>query len=65
VAAYALKGDLTRAAAELAEARRLGGDNRYASIAAYKSLQRFGATAIDALAEETFFAGLRAAGVPE
>ena len=53
------------AAAELAEARRLSGDNRYASVAAYKAVQRFGSPAFDALAEETFFAGLRKAGVPE
>jgi TolB-like protein/Flp pilus assembly protein TadD len=65
LSAYALKGDLGRAAEELADARRLSGDNRYVSIAAYKSAQRFGAPAIDALAEETFFAGLRKAGLPE
>jgi adenylate cyclase len=64
LSAYALKGDLRRAAEELGEARRLSGDNRYASIAAYKAAQRFGATAIDALAEETLFLGLRKAGVP-
>jgi TolB-like protein/class 3 adenylate cyclase len=65
LSAYALKGDLPRAGAELAEARRLSGDNRYASIAAYKGAQQFGAAAFDALAEETFFAGLRKAGLPE
>ena len=32
-AAYALKGDIERAAAELAEARRVAGDDRYSSIA--------------------------------
>ena len=31
--AYALKGDTQRAAAELAEAKRLVGDDRYSSIA--------------------------------
>jgi adenylate cyclase len=65
LSAYALNGDTERAEAELSEARRLSGDSRYASIAAYKAAQRFGASAIDALAEETFFAGLRIAGVPE
>jgi hypothetical protein len=35
--AYALKGDLDRAAAELAEARRLRGDGRYSSIARLKA----------------------------
>jgi TolB-like protein/class 3 adenylate cyclase len=63
--AYALKGDAKRAAAELAEARRLSGDNRYTSIARYKAAQSFGSTRTQALAEETFFAGLRQAGVPE
>ncbi len=65
LSAYALKGDLVRASAELTEARRLSGDNRYASVAAYKAVQRFGAPAFDSLAEQTFFAGLRKAGVPE
>jgi TolB-like protein/class 3 adenylate cyclase len=65
VSAYALKGDARRAAAELAEARRLSGDSRYASIASYKAPQRLGAPSIMALAEKTFFAGLRKAGVPD
>jgi adenylate cyclase len=65
LSAYALKGDLHRAAAELAEARRLSGDNRYASIAAYKGARRLGAPSINTLAEQTFFAGLRKAGVLE
>jgi TolB-like protein/class 3 adenylate cyclase/Flp pilus assembly protein TadD len=64
VSAYALHGDLRRAAAELAEARRLSSANRYASIAAYKTAQPFGAASIQTLAEETFFAGLRKAGMP-
>ncbi len=61
--AYALKGDLALAAAELAEARRLSRDNRYASIAQYKA--SFGTSQVDTLAETTFLAGLRRAGVPE
>ena len=65
VSAYALKGDLRRAAAELAEARRQSGDNRYASIAAHKAAQSFGAASIHTLADETFFAGLRKSGVPD
>jgi TolB-like protein/class 3 adenylate cyclase/Flp pilus assembly protein TadD len=65
VAARALKGDLPRAAIELAEARRLSGDNRYSSITAYKDTGRLGAESIDRLAEATFYAGLRLAGVPE
>jgi tetratricopeptide (TPR) repeat protein len=62
---YALRGDVARAGLELVEARRLSRDNRYASVAAYKAAQRFGSPAFDALAEETFFAGLRKGGVPE
>ena len=63
--AYALKGDRDRAATELAQARQLSGDSRYASIARYKSTQSFGSPTTHALAEDTFFAGLRKAGVPE
>jgi tetratricopeptide (TPR) repeat protein len=65
VSAYALQDDQRRAAAELTEAHRLSGDNRYASIAAHKATPWLGAAANYALAEETFFAGLRKAGVPE
>jgi adenylate cyclase len=64
-AAYALKGETDRAAVELAEARRLSRDNRFASIARFKSIQSYGAPRTQALAEDTFFAGLRKAGVPE
>jgi hypothetical protein len=35
---YALKGDSERAAVELAEARRLVGDNRYSNIASGSNL---------------------------
>ena len=62
--AYALMGDLDRAAAELAEARRLLGGRAYSSIAAMKS-RYWGVPSIRALHEDTFFAGLRKAGVPE
>ena len=58
--AYALKGETERAAVELAEARRLSGDNRFSSIARLKALGYF-----RALVETTFFAGLRKAGMPE
>jgi adenylate cyclase len=64
-AAYALKGEMERAPIELAEARRLSRDNRFASIARFKSIQSYGSPRTQALAEETFFAGLRKAGVPE
>ena len=63
--AYALKGEMDRAATELAEARRLSSDNRFASIARFKSIQSYGSPRTQALAEDTFFAGLRKAGVPE
>jgi adenylate cyclase len=64
--AYALKGDLNRAGAELAEARRLSADDRYSSIARLHA-SFFGAPApkVLALAEATFFVGLRKAGMPE
>ena len=63
-AAYALTGNTEGAAAELIEARRLSGDNRYATIAGFKRSAALGAK-LYALAEDTFFAGLRKAGVPE
>jgi TolB-like protein/Tfp pilus assembly protein PilF len=62
--AYALRGEIERAAAELAEARRLAGDDRYSSIARLK-VGYFGVPKIRALYEATYFAGLRKAGVPE
>ena len=61
--AYGLKGEMDRAAVELAEARQLSRDNRYDSIARYRS--SFGSSRINELAEPTFLAGLRRAGVPE
>jgi len=63
--AYALKGDRERAAAELAEARRLSGGDRYSSLARLKALANFGVSKIRALYEATYFAGLRKAGMPE
>jgi TolB-like protein/class 3 adenylate cyclase len=66
-AAYALKGDTQRAAAELAEARRLAPDDRFASIARLKAApgEIFKAPKIRAWLETTFLAGLRKAGLPE
>jgi adenylate cyclase len=63
--AYALKGGSERAAAELAEARRLSGGGRFLSIAHSKTVFDFGVPKVRALYEATFFAGLRKAGMPE
>jgi Flp pilus assembly protein TadD len=66
-AAYALRGETERAAAELAEARKLSGGDRFSSIAHLKALPGawWGVPKIRALFEATYFAGLRKAGVPE
>ena len=68
--AYALGGQTERAAAELAEARRLSGDNRYSSIARLRvaglsGSGTWGVPKVRALFEATYFAGLRKAGVPD
>ena len=64
---YALKGDTERAAAELAEARRLSGDDRYSSVARLRATNTagLGVPKVRALFEDTYFAGLRKAGMPE
>ena len=64
-AAYALKGNTERAAAELAEARRLSGDRRFASLARLRAARSWGVPKIRTLYETTYFAGLRKAGLPE
>jgi len=66
-AAYGLKGDLPRAAAELAEARKLNGNGSPASIAAERtgSAKDFTAPSTRALLETTYLTGLRQAGVLE
>ena len=65
--AYALKEETKRAAAELAEARRLDGGNLFSSIAHLKTYPGawLGVPKIRALYEATYFAGLRKAGMPE
>ena len=63
-AAYAVRGDIERAAAELAEARRLTSDDRYSSVARLKAVGYFGVPKVRALYEATYFAGLRKAGMP-
>jgi len=70
-AAYALNGEAERAAAELAESRRLGGG--FSSLARLKARGGFFGGSpgywrvpkVRAMLEATFFAGLRKAGVPE
>jgi adenylate cyclase len=65
-AAYALNGETERAAAELAEARRLSGDDRFSSFARLRAIVgHWGVPKIRALFEATYFAGLRLAGMPE
>jgi tetratricopeptide (TPR) repeat protein len=64
-AAYGLKGEAERAAAELGEARRLDWGDRYSSIARLRAARYFGVPKIRALFEATYFVGLRKAGVPE
>jgi tetratricopeptide (TPR) repeat protein len=63
--AYALKGETERAAAELSEARRLVGDDRYSSIARVTATGYWGVPKMRALFEATYFVGLRKAGMPE
>jgi TolB-like protein len=63
--AYALKDETECAAAELAVARNLSGDDRYSTISRLKAVGYFGLPKVRALCETTFFAGLRKAGVPE
>jgi adenylate cyclase len=62
--AYALRGDLERARTALLESRRLFGGNALSSIAAMKAGAAW-ASAVPTLYDETFFAGLRKAGMPE
>jgi adenylate cyclase len=65
-AAYALRGESERAAAELAEARRLVGDDRWSSMARVRAVGGYwGVPKVRTLYETTVFAGLRKAGMPE
>jgi TolB-like protein/Tfp pilus assembly protein PilF len=64
--AYALRGETERAAAELAEARKLAGERPFSSITQLKATSRmWEVPKVQALAEATYFAGLRKAGMPE
>jgi TolB-like protein/DNA-binding winged helix-turn-helix (wHTH) protein len=65
-AAYGLKGELPRATAELADARRFSGNGSPTSISAARATgAKDFAPGIQALLEKTYLAGLRQAGVPE
>jgi TolB-like protein/Tfp pilus assembly protein PilF len=65
-AAYALSGELDRAATELAEARRLRGEGSLSSIAKMKAGGLWGTLSPKTtLFEATLLAGLRKAGMPE
>jgi predicted Zn-dependent protease len=63
--AYALKGETERAIAERAEARRLGGEGSWSSIAGMRRGTRYETPTIRALAEATLYDGLRKAGMQE
>jgi adenylate cyclase len=63
--ACGLEGETERAAAELAEARKLSGDGRYSSGTLLRADRHWGVPKIRALFETTFLAGLRKAGMPE
>ena len=62
--AYALKGDSELTAAELAEARKLGGE-RWQSIGRIRAGTRYEVPANRAFADATFYKGLRKAGMPK
>ena len=62
-AAYALKGQTERAQGELAEAQKLS--KAYSSLADVEKSTWFDNSKIRALAEATYFLGLRKAGLPE
>jgi tetratricopeptide (TPR) repeat protein len=64
-AAYGLADEIGRAAAELAQARRLASDDRYSSIVRLRAIGPFGVPKIRALFEATYFVGLRTAGMAE
>jgi tetratricopeptide (TPR) repeat protein len=62
-AGYALKGDTERARAELREAQGLS--NAYFSLARVEKSHWYDNPKMRALAEATYFPGLRQAGMPE
>ena len=64
-AAYGFKGELDRAAGELAEAQSLTGSDRYSTIARCRANGTLNTPAIRDRFEGIFLAGLRKAGMPE
>jgi tetratricopeptide (TPR) repeat protein len=65
--AYGLRGESERAAEALAEARRLSDDDLYSSVASLRehvSSIYFVVPSVRAMFEQTYFAGLRKAGMP-
>jgi TolB-like protein len=63
--AYAINGNAERGIVELAEARRLVGDDRYSTIARLRAVESWGVPKVCALVEASYFVGLRKAGLPE
>jgi tetratricopeptide (TPR) repeat protein len=63
--AYGLKGELDRAAAELAEAQRLTGSDKYSTIARVRANGPLNTPATRDRFEAIFLVGLRKAGLPE
>jgi tetratricopeptide (TPR) repeat protein len=64
-ATYALTNASARAAAELAEARKRVGDDRYSSSRRLLEREHWGVPAVRALADATYLRGLAMAGMPE
>jgi tetratricopeptide (TPR) repeat protein len=64
-AAYGFKGERERAAADLAEAQRLIGSDRYSSVARLRANADMYTPAVRDRWEAVYFPGLRAAGLPE
>jgi adenylate cyclase len=64
-AAYGFKGELERARAELAEAQRLLGSDRYSSVARSRANGDLYTPALRDRWETVYFPGIRAAGMPE
>jgi len=63
--AYALNGEIERAAAELTEACGLSSDNRYSSLVRLRARRVHLVPTIRALFEATYDVGLHKAGMPE